>query len=104
MNSGVNLNGDAALGQQFLNIPVGQAVPQVPADRERDHLGREPEATKDRGRARWSRRISLPPYAIDQRNSAAQFPCYLGGGGSGCHTCDMPAASLMSCSRSYPSV
>jgi hypothetical protein len=63
--------GDAAFGQQFLNVPVGQAIPQAPAaDRERDHLGREPEASKDRGHARWSHCLSLPPCAIDQRSSA----------------------------------
>jgi hypothetical protein len=28
------IDGDAALGQQFLNVPVGQAIPQVPADRD----------------------------------------------------------------------
>jgi hypothetical protein len=27
------VNNDAALGQQYLDIPVGQPVPQVPADR-----------------------------------------------------------------------
>ena len=44
--------GDTALGQQFLHVAVGQAVPQVPAHRDRDHLSREPEASKDGGRAR----------------------------------------------------
>jgi hypothetical protein len=34
---------DAALGQQFLDIAVGEAVAQVPADRQRDHLRRELE-------------------------------------------------------------
>jgi hypothetical protein len=29
---------DAALGQQLLHIAVGQAVTQVPAHRDRDHL------------------------------------------------------------------
>ena len=43
---------------------------QVPADRDRDHLPREPEASKDRGRARHSHRISLQPPTIGQRNSA----------------------------------
>jgi hypothetical protein len=38
------VHGDAALGQQLLDIPVGQALAQVPADRDRDHLPREPEA------------------------------------------------------------
>src|SRR6266704_5342700 len=45
------INRYTALGQQLLNIPVGQPVPQVPAVRDRDHLPREPE-TKNRGRAR----------------------------------------------------
>ena len=53
------VNGDAALGQQFLDVPVGQAVAQVPADRERDHLRRVPKARRDGGRARWGHRISL---------------------------------------------
>jgi hypothetical protein len=33
---------DVALGQQLLHIAVGQAVTQVPAHRDRDHLTREP--------------------------------------------------------------
>src|SRR5205823_898479 len=36
------IDGDAALGQQFLDVPVGQSIAQVPADRDRDHLPREP--------------------------------------------------------------
>jgi hypothetical protein len=34
---------DAALGEEFLDIAVGQTEPQVPADREGDDLGREAE-------------------------------------------------------------
>ena len=34
---------DAALGEQLLDVPIGQPVAQVPADRDRDHLRREPE-------------------------------------------------------------
>jgi hypothetical protein len=34
---------DAAFGQQLLDIAVGQAVAEVPADREGDHFGWEPE-------------------------------------------------------------
>jgi hypothetical protein len=37
------VNFDAALGEQFLQVPIGQPVAEVPADRDRDHLGREPE-------------------------------------------------------------
>jgi len=39
---------DTALSQQLLQIPVGQAVAQVPADRDRDHLGWEPEPSERR--------------------------------------------------------
>jgi hypothetical protein len=56
MNSRVNrwtppidgdvIDGDTVLSQQFLHVAVGQAIPQVPADRDRDHLGREPEASE----------------------------------------------------------
>jgi hypothetical protein len=38
------IDGDAALGQQLLDVAVGQSLAQVPADRHRDHLPREPEA------------------------------------------------------------
>jgi protein-S-isoprenylcysteine O-methyltransferase Ste14 len=34
---------DATFEQQFLNVAVGQVEPQIPADREHDHVGREPE-------------------------------------------------------------
>ncbi len=40
------IDADPALGQQLLDVPVGQSVPQVPADRDRDHLTREPEASE----------------------------------------------------------
>jgi hypothetical protein len=34
---------DAAVGQQLLDVARGQAVAEIPADRDRDHLRREPE-------------------------------------------------------------
>jgi hypothetical protein len=40
---------DAALGEQFLDISVGQAEAEVPPHRQDDHLGWEPEAG-ERGR------------------------------------------------------
>jgi hypothetical protein len=43
---------DAPLGQQFLDIAVGEAEPQVPADRQDDDLGREAEAGEGRPSAR----------------------------------------------------
>jgi hypothetical protein len=35
---------DPALGEQFLDIAIGQAEAQVPADRQHNHIGWEPEA------------------------------------------------------------
>ena len=56
------IDGDTALGQQLLDITVGQAVPQVPADRHRrdqDHLVRSnTEAQSPAGDAQP--RTSLP--------------------------------------------
>jgi hypothetical protein len=40
------VHGDAALGEQFLDVAVGQPIAQVPADRDCDHLPREPEASE----------------------------------------------------------
>jgi hypothetical protein len=64
------IDGDPALGQQLLDVTVGKSIAQVPADRDRDHLPREPEPSKDRCRARSSHRISLLRPTIGQRNSA----------------------------------
>jgi len=46
------INGDATLGQQLFDVAVGQAVPQVPAHCDRDHLTREAKASERRGRRR----------------------------------------------------
>jgi hypothetical protein len=45
---------DAPLGQQLLDVAIGQAVAQVPADRDRDHLRREPEPSKRRPVDVWT--------------------------------------------------
>jgi hypothetical protein len=37
---------DPALSEEFLQIPVGQPVPQVPAHGDQDDLRREPEASE----------------------------------------------------------
>jgi hypothetical protein len=57
--------GDTALGQLFLDVTVREAVPQVPADRDGDHLPREPETSEHRRRARRRHRTSLPPAATE---------------------------------------
>ena len=40
---------DATLGEKLFEVPVGQPVPQVPAHRQQDHLGRETESSEPRG-------------------------------------------------------
>jgi hypothetical protein len=37
---------DAAFGEQFFDVSVGQAVAQVPAHRHGDDLAREPETSE----------------------------------------------------------
>ncbi|KQC37370.1 hypothetical protein UK82_15205 [Frankia sp. ACN1ag] len=44
------IDGDAAFREQLLDVAVGQAVPQVPADDQDDHLGWEPEPDELRNR------------------------------------------------------
>jgi hypothetical protein len=50
---------DAPLRQEFLDVPVGQAEPQVPADRQGDDLGWEPVPGEGRGRCRMRTRVSV---------------------------------------------
>jgi hypothetical protein len=70
-----DVQGDTAFGQQFLDIPVGQPVPQVPADAsEITSAQGEPEACEHRSRAMCNHRTSLQPPAIDKRNSARDGP------------------------------
>ncbi len=67
---GYVVNADAAFGEQFLDVAVGQAVSQIPADRDRDHLTRETESGECR-RAPRGHRPSLADASIDQRNGAS---------------------------------
>ena len=69
---------DATLGEKLFEVPVGQPVPQVPAHRQKDHLGRETETSEPRGHPhRRSRTASAlhqatltGPSALRQRNRA----------------------------------
>jgi hypothetical protein len=45
---------DAALGEVFLDVPVGQGVPQVPAHCQHDHFRWEPEPGELRDRSWWT--------------------------------------------------
>ena len=50
---------DTTLGEKLFEVPVGQPVPEVPAHRQQDHLGRESETSEPRGHPhRWSRTAS----------------------------------------------
>jgi hypothetical protein len=61
---------DTALGQQLLDIPVGQPVTQVPADRDRNHLRWEPEPGERRPLDVWTggSRSTHPPSFLSQRH------------------------------------
>jgi hypothetical protein len=48
---GYKVDLDGAFGEEFLEIPVRQPVPQVPAHGDQDHLRREPEASETLNRA-----------------------------------------------------
>jgi len=52
---------DPALGEQLLNVAVGQTEAQVPADRQHNHVGREAEAGEGRSRNR-SRTTAASPH------------------------------------------
>jgi len=60
---------DPTLGEQFLNIAVGQAVPQVPPHCHRDHLAGETESSERGGRGR-RHRTSVSTEPMVQCNSA----------------------------------
>jgi hypothetical protein len=43
------INLDATLGEELFDIAVGQAIAEMPAHRQQDHVWREPEANERRG-------------------------------------------------------
>ena len=64
------IGGDAALGQQLLNAPVEQPIPQVPPDRERDPA-RRPRAAQQTLRP-GVHRARHPPDAPRRRHRASR--------------------------------
>jgi hypothetical protein len=61
---------DAALGGQLLDVAVGQAIPQVPADRNGDHLPRKPDpANTEEARGEVIASVFRPP-----RSAIATLP------------------------------
>ena len=57
------INADAAFAEQLLDVPVREAVSQVPAHRDGNHLTREPEAGEC-GRGGSGHHTSLPDGTI----------------------------------------
>jgi hypothetical protein len=73
------INLDTPLGQQLSNVAIREPITQIPADRDRDHLGRKPETSERRpGKtapdAGESRASPTHPArsTIDRRNSARE--------------------------------
>jgi hypothetical protein len=62
---------DAALRQEFLDVPVGEAEPQVPADRQGDDLGWEPVPGEGRARCRMRTRVSVRSHEHESPRLAA---------------------------------
>ena len=80
------INLDPALSQQLLEVPVRQPEPQIPAHRQHNHLGPEPEPSKRR-RPHLERRAGpatlhpdglAGPDSTGQRNSARRGHYELG--------------------------
>jgi hypothetical protein len=69
------INSDTSLGQQFLDIAVRQAIPEIPAHRHHDHIGWKAEPSEAGPRYWYSdgmttHRPSLPDLVTRRRNSA----------------------------------
>ena len=72
---------DPALGQELLEIAVGQAVAEVPAHRQEDHLRRELEPRECRAPMadRTNRAVMLHPISLPRRERPpAAAPCCRG--------------------------
>jgi hypothetical protein len=48
------INLDTTLSQQLLDVAIREPITQIPAHRDRDHLGRKPETSEGRP-GNWSR-------------------------------------------------
>jgi hypothetical protein len=71
---------DPALGKELLDVPVGEAEAQVPADRQGDDLGREPvpeKADRSAGRRGGCRRDLIARVSLMRTPVAnATLPCH----------------------------
>jgi hypothetical protein len=66
---------DTSLRQEFLDVPVGQAEPQVPADGQGDDLGREPIA-RERGTRGWAgTRVSVRSHSASLSDGSEGDQC-----------------------------
>jgi hypothetical protein len=69
------VNVDAAFGQEFFHISVGQSVAEVAAHRQQNHLGRKPVPSERNGLNRTAAihpHMLAGPHPIRQRNGAAR--------------------------------
>jgi hypothetical protein len=70
------VDGDASFGQQFFDVSVGEAVAQIPANGDHDHIGREAEPAKldlDVGTRRQRRRIDQACLILLSNDATAPF-------------------------------
>jgi hypothetical protein len=65
---------DAAFGQEFLDVAVGQPVAQLPAHRHRDHFWRETESGERGPRYRWGATTAHQTTLPDLRSVNATAP------------------------------
>jgi hypothetical protein len=72
---------DASFSQEFVEIPVGQSLPQVPPDGDNDHLRRESVSGEHRAGPvnLASRAITLHPGSLLLPETRARIPYQLSG-------------------------
>jgi hypothetical protein len=80
---------DAAFGQEFFDVSVGQPVAQLPAHRDRDHLWRETKPGERGPRYRWDRATAHQATLPDLRSVNATVPAEMvaASAGSGVARC-----------------
>jgi len=68
------ISGDAAFGQQFLDVSIGQVVAQLPPHRQRDDLRREPEPRELGDRNHGTGTPTMHPSIMPERLARPLYP------------------------------
>jgi len=72
---------DTALGEELFQVPVGQSVAQVPADRQQDHVRRKPEPGERQrclnGRPRAAVALHPVTLTVSRRSIKATLPSHV---------------------------